>query len=55
MDLNSNYRTSKMSVIKQVKEFKRMDNIDAMLRGRFSQPSLRERFYRQVEARRKRG
>jgi len=44
-----------MSVINSVKQFKRMDNIDAMLRGRFSQPSLREMFYRQVVARRKRG
>jgi hypothetical protein len=44
-----------MSANNTVKETKRMDNIDAMLRGRFSQPSLREMFYRQVAARRKRG
>ena len=44
-----------MSTNNAVKEFKRMDNIDAMLRGRFAQPSLREMFYRQVVARRKRG
>jgi hypothetical protein len=44
-----------MGVFNTVKEFKRMENIDAMLRGRFSQPSLRELFYRQVIARRKRG
>jgi hypothetical protein len=44
-----------MSNFKPQKEFKRMDNIDAMLRGRFAAPSLREMFYRQVVARRKQG
>jgi hypothetical protein len=44
-----------MNDIKVIPGHKRMDNIDAMLRGRFSQPSLREMFYRQVVARRKRG
>lgn len=49
------YGIRSMNDIKVIPGHKRMDNIDAMLRGRFSQPSLRQLFYRQVIARRKRG
>jgi hypothetical protein len=55
VDHSERYRSRTMSIINPMKEFKRMDNIDAMLRGRFAQPTLRELFYRQVIARRKRG
>jgi hypothetical protein len=42
-----------MSIIKAIPEFKRMDNIDAMLRGRYSRPSLYERLRRHVIGRRR--
>lgn len=42
-----------MSNIKALPENKRMDNIDAMLRGRYTRPSLAERFRRHVIGRRR--
>lgn len=42
-----------MSNIKAIPEYKRMDNIDAMLRGRYTRPSLAERLRRHVVSRRR--
>ena len=44
-----------MTNIKAIPEYKRMDNIDAMLRGRYSRPGLYERFRRHVVSGRRRG
>lgn len=42
-----------MNDIKTIPDQKRMDNIDAMLRGRYTRPSLAERFRRHVVSRRR--
>ena len=46
-------RTNTMSNIKAIPEYKRMDNIDAMLRGRYTRPSLIDRVRRHVVSRRR--
>lgn len=42
-----------MNNIKAIPEPKRMDNIDAMLRGRYTRPSIAERLRRHVISRRR--
>lgn len=46
-------RANSMNNIKAIPEHKRMDNIDAMLRGRYARPGLFDRFRRQVVDRRR--